>query len=77
MSVRMETVSEKETEIIINESIKVKISADSFNSTGEMTIEYDEKLLTEAEASEIANDYFSKVLHLLNQNQNTTTGETE
>lgn len=77
MSVRMETVSDKETEIIINETIKVKISEESFNSTGEMTVEYDEKLLTEAEASEIVNDYFSKVLHILNQNQNVTTGETE
>ncbi len=69
MSVRMEKISDKETEIIINESIKVTISEDSFNATGEMSVEYDETKLTEAEASAIVNEYFSKVLNVIANNE--------
>ncbi len=69
MSVRMEKISDKETEIIINESIRVTISEDSFNATGEMSVEYDETKLTEAEASAIVNEYFSKVLNVIANNE--------
>ncbi len=65
----MEKISDKETEIIINESIKVTISEDSFNATGEMSVEYDETKLTEAEASAIVNEYFSKVLNVIANNE--------
>ena len=65
MAVTITKSSETEWEIIINNAVKVTITAESFNSNGEMSVEYDEKLVTEAEATEIVNSYFSKVLELI------------
>lgn len=65
MAVTITKSSETESEIIINNAVKVTITAESFNSNGEMSVEYDEKLVTEAEATEIVNSYFSKVLELI------------
>ena len=69
MSARISKSSEKETEIIINEAIKVTISEASFNATGEMSVEYDETKLTEEEASKMVNEYFSKVLNVIVNNE--------
>ena len=65
MAVTITKSSDSESEIIINNSVKVTISESSFNSTGEMSVEYDYKMVTEEEATAIVNSYFSKVLEMI------------
>lgn len=53
------------TEIIINDLVKVNINEDSFNASGEMSVEFDDTKITEAEATAMVNEYFEKVMEIL------------
>jgi hypothetical protein len=65
MAVKITRSSEFDSEIIINDSIKVTINAQNFKNNGEMDVEFDDTKLTEAEASTIVESYFSKVLEII------------
>lgn len=75
MSNKTPTSQAKQTEIIINDLVKVTIVEESFNATGEMSVEYDETKITESEATKLVNDYFSKVLNVIGNNEKTVSTE--
>ena len=58
---------ETETQFKIGNHITVTINAKDFKETKEMTVDYDESAVTEAEATEMVNTYFEQVLESIEQ----------
>ena len=59
------STNENETIFTIADNIKVTLYAESFNKNGEMTVEYDEKTLTEEKVGAIVNSYFQRLVEYL------------
>lgn len=68
-NITIESSDNTTSEIIINNSIKVTINAESFNETGEMIVDYDDAVVTKNEATDMVNEYFEKVLTMIKNNK--------
>lgn len=55
--------------IELSHGIQVTFNLGEENTDGEMDVEYDESILTEAEASKIVNEYFEALLELIKKHE--------
>jgi hypothetical protein len=69
---------EKETQFIINDSIRVTIDSEKFNENGEMTVDYDTELFSQEEVANLVNSYFANLVEYLeNKENNEQHGDSE
>jgi len=68
---RQVLVDEDEKIIKVNDFLTIILNDEKFSATGEVAVDYDEKVLTNGEALEIVNEYFVRLMRLIQKKAKT------